>query len=203
MYLYTNISTYFYFFQVRAQENVPVILVANKVDLEINGQRRVSTEEGEDMAKKIGKFGRKKYQNSITYTETRHAISRIFLFQDVHLLKPQLHIEVMSTMCFILQSEKYGDIRYILYYILMKFNFICNLYTILYIRAISRIFFCRKKETKIPIQCLDGKKFGTPSQKRVEGRELPKIEMKIFFQKKKTKNHTNIVLNEIFKTTAR
>ena len=84
----------------------------------------------------------------------------------------------------------------------MKFNFICNLYTILYIRAISRIFFCRKKETKIPIQCLDGKKFGTPSQKRVEGRELPKIEMKNFFQKK-TKNHTNIVLNEIFKTTAR
>jgi len=43
--------------KVRAQENVPVILVANKVDLEINGQRRVSTEEGEDMAKKIGKFG--------------------------------------------------------------------------------------------------------------------------------------------------
>jgi len=40
--------------KVRAQENVPVILVANKVDLEINGQRRVSTEEGEDMAKKIG-----------------------------------------------------------------------------------------------------------------------------------------------------
>ena len=148
MYLYTNISTYFYFFQVRAQENVPVILVANKVDLEINGQRRVSTEEGEDMAKKIGKFGRKKYQNSITYTETRHAISRIFLFQDVHLLKPQLHIEVMSTMCFILQSEKYGDIRYILYYILMKFNFICNLYTILYIRAISRIFFVGKRRRK-------------------------------------------------------
>jgi len=61
--------------KVRAQENVPVILVANKVDLEINGQRRVSTEEGEDMAKKK---------------------------LDVHLLKPQPHIEVMSTMYFIL-----------------------------------------------------------------------------------------------------
>ena len=42
---------------------------------------------------------------------------------------------------------------------------------------------------KIPIQCLDGKKFGTPSQKRVEGRELPKIEMKIFFQKKNQESH--------------
>ena len=52
--MYQHYTTYFYFFQVRAQENVPVILVANKVDLEINGQRRVSTEEGEDMAKKIG-----------------------------------------------------------------------------------------------------------------------------------------------------
>ena len=65
-------------------------------------------------------------------------------------------------------------------------------------------FFCRKKETKIPIQCLDGKRFGTPSQKRVGGRELPKIEMKIlYFQEKPRITPILYVLNEIFKTTPR
>ena len=49
-----------------------------------------------------------------------------------------------------------------------------------------KIFFCRKKEKKIPIQCPDGKKFGTTSQKKVGERELPKIEKKI-----KNKNHTH------------
>ena len=39
--------------QVRAQDNVPVILVANKVDLEQNGQRRVSYEEGRSLANKV------------------------------------------------------------------------------------------------------------------------------------------------------
>ena len=40
--------------QVRAAENVPVILVGNKVDLEASGQRRVSPEEGADLANKFG-----------------------------------------------------------------------------------------------------------------------------------------------------
>ena len=77
------------------------------------------------------------------------------------------------------------------YYITFSWNSILFvIYILFYIYAqISRIFFCRKKETKIPIQCLDGKKFGTPSQKRVEGRELPKIEMKIFFSKKNQESH--------------
>ena len=52
--LFCHCVTACIFLKVRAQENVPVILVANKVDLEINGQRRVSTEDGQDMAKKIG-----------------------------------------------------------------------------------------------------------------------------------------------------
>jgi len=38
---------------VRAQENVPVVLVANKVDLECTGQRRVTTDEGHDLASKF------------------------------------------------------------------------------------------------------------------------------------------------------
>ena len=54
-------------------------------------------------------------------------------------------------------------------------------------RAISREkFFCRKKEKKIPIQCPDGKKFGTTSQKKVGERELPKIEKKIKNQKQES-----------------
>ena len=40
-------------FKVRAQDNVPVILVANKVDLEQNGQRRVTYEEGKSLANKV------------------------------------------------------------------------------------------------------------------------------------------------------
>lgn len=43
-----------FFFKVRAQENVPVILVANKVDLEPSGQRRVGLEEGQHLANKFG-----------------------------------------------------------------------------------------------------------------------------------------------------
>merc|ERR1712047_180738 len=39
--------------KVRAQENVPLVLVANKVDLSSTGQRRVSPEEGEDLAEKF------------------------------------------------------------------------------------------------------------------------------------------------------
>ena len=39
--------------QVRAQENVPLVLVANKVDLSSTGQRRVRSEEGEDLAEKF------------------------------------------------------------------------------------------------------------------------------------------------------
>ena len=39
--------------QVRAQENVPLVLVANKVDLSSTGQRRVRPEEGEDLAEKF------------------------------------------------------------------------------------------------------------------------------------------------------
>jgi len=37
--------------KVRAQENVPVVLVANKIDL--SGQRKVTTEEGQDLANKF------------------------------------------------------------------------------------------------------------------------------------------------------
>jgi len=37
--------------KVRAQENVPVVLVANKIDL--SGQRKVTTEEGKDLANKF------------------------------------------------------------------------------------------------------------------------------------------------------
>jgi len=37
--------------KVRAQENVPVVLVANKTDL--SGQRKVTTEEGRDLANKF------------------------------------------------------------------------------------------------------------------------------------------------------
>merc|ERR1712083_493596 len=37
--------------KVRAQENVPVVLVANKIDL--SGQRKVTTEEGRDLANKF------------------------------------------------------------------------------------------------------------------------------------------------------
>jgi len=39
--------------KVRAQENVPLVLVANKADLSSAGQRRVSPEEGEDLAEKF------------------------------------------------------------------------------------------------------------------------------------------------------
>ena len=92
------------------------------------------------------------------------------------------------------------------YYITFSWNSISFVIYILFCSTyvqFHEFFFCRKKETKIPIQCLDGKRFGTPSQKRVGGRELPKIEMKKILFSRKTKNHTNIVLNEIFKTTAR
>jgi len=39
--------------KVRAQENVPVVLVANKIDLSASGQRKVSPEEGRDLADKF------------------------------------------------------------------------------------------------------------------------------------------------------
>jgi len=40
--------------KVRAADNVPVILVGNKMDLEQSGQRRVSPEEGQTLANKFG-----------------------------------------------------------------------------------------------------------------------------------------------------
>lgn len=40
--------------KVRAHENVPIVLVANKVDLENSGQRRVSYDEGKSLANKFG-----------------------------------------------------------------------------------------------------------------------------------------------------
>ena len=40
--------------QVRAADHVPVILVGNKVDLESEGHRTVSPEEGQDLARKFG-----------------------------------------------------------------------------------------------------------------------------------------------------
>jgi len=39
--------------KVRAQESVPLVLVANKVDLAASGQRRVSADEGRDLADKF------------------------------------------------------------------------------------------------------------------------------------------------------
>ena len=48
LFLFTVLSL-----QVRAQENVPLVLVANKVDLSSTGQRRVRPEEGEDLAEKF------------------------------------------------------------------------------------------------------------------------------------------------------
>jgi len=40
--------------KVRAADNVPVILVGNKIDLEQSGQRRVSPDEGQTLANKFG-----------------------------------------------------------------------------------------------------------------------------------------------------
>lgn len=38
---------------MRAQENVPIVLVANKADLEAIGQRKVTPDEGRDLATKF------------------------------------------------------------------------------------------------------------------------------------------------------
>lgn len=40
--------------QVRAVDDVPLVLVGNKTDLELSGGRRVSAEEGAQLARKFG-----------------------------------------------------------------------------------------------------------------------------------------------------
>ena len=40
--------------KVRVADNVPVILVGNKIDLEQSGQRKVSPDEGQTLANKFG-----------------------------------------------------------------------------------------------------------------------------------------------------
>lgn len=53
--MFNSLDTFlrYFQFQTRAQEHVPLVLVANKVDLAASGQRKVTQEEGRDLGSKF------------------------------------------------------------------------------------------------------------------------------------------------------